>query len=165
MSACAGSSTNASRCHSGLRGAEKFSGLRPGNNLALFRVARARFLKYYAGLVPMDRARQDWVYEHAETGHPLRSNDRNRSPEHAARLAASTLQGPCKVGKSIGTGERHRMGLPSVRSRPNGVFAGHGRPKDSAAGYSRQHPRRHAQAAARSVRWPELAACEAVRCA
>jgi hypothetical protein len=29
----------------------------------------------FAGLVPMDRARQDWVYEHAETGWPLRSYD------------------------------------------------------------------------------------------
>ena len=49
--------------------------VRPGNNLALFLAARARFFKDFAGLVPMDRARQDWVYEHAETGWPLRSND------------------------------------------------------------------------------------------
>jgi hypothetical protein len=27
--------------------------------------------KYFAGMVPMDRARQDWVYEYAETGSTL----------------------------------------------------------------------------------------------
>jgi hypothetical protein len=31
-------------------------------------------------MVPMDRARWDWVYEHAETGRPCRPSDRNRPP-------------------------------------------------------------------------------------
>jgi hypothetical protein len=110
-------------------------------------------------MVPMDRARQDWVYEHAETEGPLHSNDRNRSPEHAARLAACTLQVPCKPSKSIGTGERRstHVGLPCVRLRPDGVFAGPGRPKHSATGYP--------QSAARSVLLPRFAACEAGSCA
>ena len=108
-------------------------------------------------MVRMDRARQDWVYEHAETGWPLRSNDRNRSPEHAARLAACTLQGP---GKPIGTSERRstRMGLPRVRLRSN---VSHGRPRHSATGY----PQRYPQPAARSVFLPRLAAREAGSCA
>ena len=110
-------------------------------------------------MVPMDRARQEWDYEHAETGWPLRSNDRNRSPEHAARLAACTLRAPCKQGKSIGTGECRstHLGFPCVRRRPNGVFAGHRRPKHSATGY----PQRYPQSAARSVFMRRLAAGKA----
>ena len=99
------------------------------------------------------------VYEHAETGGPLRSNDRNRSPEHAARLAACTRQGPGKPSKSIGTSEccSTHVGLSSIRLRPNGVFSGHGRPKHSAT----QYP----QPAVRSVFLPRLAAREAGSCA
>ncbi len=99
------------------------------------------------------------VYEHAETGGPLRSNDRNRSPEYAARLAACTRQGPGKPSKSIGTSERCStlMGLRSVRLRPNGVFSSQGRPKHSAT----QYP----QPAVRSVFLPRLAAREAGSCA
>ncbi len=29
---------------------------------------KRRIIKHFAGMVPMDRARQDWVYEYAETG-------------------------------------------------------------------------------------------------
>jgi hypothetical protein len=159
MSACAGSLTNASRSHSARRRAERLSGVcGQGTTWDCFGPQEQDF-KVFAGLVPMDRARQDWVYEHAETGWPLRSNDRNRSAEHAARLAACTLQGPCKPGKPVEKGERRSThgGLPSVRFRPNGTFAGHGRPKHSATGYP--------QAAARSVFLPRLAAREAGSCA
>ena len=105
----------------------------------------------------MDRAWQDWDYEHAETGWPLGSNDRSRSPGHAARLAACTRQGPGKPSK---TGERRstRVGLPRVRLRSN---VSHGRPKHSATGY----PRRCPQSAARSVFLARLAAREAGSCA
>jgi hypothetical protein len=41
----------------------------------LLRRAREAILKCFAGMVPMDRARQDWFYEHAETGRPGRPND------------------------------------------------------------------------------------------
>jgi hypothetical protein len=99
------------------------------------------------------------VYEHAETGGPLRSNDRNRSPEHAARLAACTRQGPGKPSNSIGTSEccSTHVGLHSVRPRPNGVFSSQGRPKHSAT--------RYPQPAVRSVFLPRLAAREAGSCA
>jgi hypothetical protein len=43
MSACAGSLTDASRSNSAQRRRERFCGVRPGNNLALFRAARARY--------------------------------------------------------------------------------------------------------------------------
>jgi hypothetical protein len=36
---------------------------------------KSKILKYYAGMVPMDRDRQDWDYEHAETGRPLNFSD------------------------------------------------------------------------------------------
>jgi len=104
----------------------------------------------------MDRAWQDWDYEHAETGWPLRSNDRNRSPGHVARLASCTRQRPGKPGKPIGTGERRftYVELPRVRLRSN---VSHGRPEHSATGYP--------QTAARSVFVPRLAAPKAGSCA
>jgi hypothetical protein len=78
---------------------------------------KSKISKYFAGMVPMDRARQDWDYEHAETGWPLRFNDRNRSLEHAARLAACTRHGPRKPSKSIGTGERRFAHMEYPRER------------------------------------------------
>ncbi len=113
---------------------------------------KSKISKYFAGMVPMDRARQDWDYEHAETGWPLRSNDRNRSPEHAARLAACTRQGPRKPSKPMETGERRstEVELPCERLRSS---ISHGRPKHSATGYP--------QSAARSVFMPRLAAHKA----
>ena len=39
-------------------------------NRGLPESAREARFEYFAGMVPMDRARQDWVYEHAETGIP-----------------------------------------------------------------------------------------------
>jgi hypothetical protein len=44
-------------------------------------------------MVPMDRARQDWVYEHAETGRPCHPGDRIRPRGVTARLAVCTLAG------------------------------------------------------------------------
>jgi hypothetical protein len=71
MSACAGSLTDASRsvwvrcCPKGLALGESGydQGIGSGRKRGIF--------KYFAGMVPMDRARQDWVYEYAETGRPL----------------------------------------------------------------------------------------------
>jgi len=45
-------------------------------------------LKHFAGLVPMDRARQDWVHEHAETGKRLRPRDEDISPGTTVPLPA-----------------------------------------------------------------------------
>jgi hypothetical protein len=39
---------------------EDCSGIVPG--------FKCRIFKHFAGMVTMDRARQDWVYEYAETG-------------------------------------------------------------------------------------------------
>jgi len=114
---------------------------------------KSKILKYFAGMVPMDRARQDWDYEHAETGWPLRSNDRNRSPEPAARLAACTRQGPCKPSEN---GERRSTHVEHPRERLR-TYVSHGRLEHSATGY----PQRYPQPAAGSVFMPRLAAHKA----
>jgi hypothetical protein len=162
MSACAGSLTDASRSNSAQRRGKVWR-CAAREQFGIVSGCKRKILKYFAGLVPMDRAWQDWDYEHAETGWPLRSNDRNRAPEHAARLAACTLQLPCKPSKSMGTSERGftHVEHPSVRLRPNGVFSVRGRPRHSATGY----PRRYTQSAAGSVFLSRLTACEAGRCA
>ena len=76
MSACAGSLIDASRSSlievSSQRFGSWFSPKRSGIcSWGLFQAAREEFSKHFAGMVPMDRARQDWVYEYAETGRPL----------------------------------------------------------------------------------------------
>jgi len=67
MSACAGSLTEAFRLQTP-----------DANSLVLTLVSprnrpdhKRSIFKHFAGQVRMDRARQDWVYEHAETGKPL----------------------------------------------------------------------------------------------
>ncbi len=78
MSACAGSSTDASRS---IRLRCRSKGLALVRLWSDRRIARNRkrsVLKHFAGMVLMDRARQDWVHEYAETGTPF---------------AARTLQG------------------------------------------------------------------------
>jgi hypothetical protein len=83
MSACAGSLTDASRsvwmrcCPKGLAlgNTGNVPELLPG---IVFGRKRGIF-KYFAGMVPMDRARQDWVYEYAETGRPLAARSLQRS--------------------------------------------------------------------------------------
>jgi hypothetical protein len=76
MSACAGSLIDASRSSlievSSQRFGSWFSPKRSGIcSWGLFQAAREEFSKHFAGMVPMDRARQDWVYEYAETGSTL----------------------------------------------------------------------------------------------
>jgi hypothetical protein len=44
-------------------------------------------------MVPMDRARQDWVYEHAETGRPCHPIDRARSRGDMVDLVVCTIEG------------------------------------------------------------------------
>ncbi len=68
MSACAGSLTDASRS---IRLRCRPKGLALvwlSSDRGIARKRKRRIFKHFAGMVPMDRARQDWVHEYAETG-------------------------------------------------------------------------------------------------
>jgi hypothetical protein len=78
MSACAGSSTDASRSIRLRCRPTSLALARVSSDRGIARNRKRRIFKHFAGMVPMDRARQDWVYEYAETGRPF---------------AARTLQG------------------------------------------------------------------------
>ena len=70
MSACAGSSTDASRANRSGMSPSKFGSCACWEELGIVPDHKSRILRHFAGMVLMDRARQDWVYEHAETGIP-----------------------------------------------------------------------------------------------
>jgi hypothetical protein len=117
MSACAGSLTDASRSvwlRCGPKGlALGYTGnvpeLLPG---IVFGRKRGSF-KYFAGMVPMDRARQDWVYEYAETGRPLAARSLQRSRgEFGGRI-------PWFAGARILCNSRWSNG-PAGKSGPDG---------------------------------------------
>ena len=79
----------------------------------LSQAAREDFSKHFAGMVPMDRARQDWVYEYAETGRPLAA----RSLQ--ATRAEFGKQIPLFAGARILCKSRWSNG-PAGRSGPDG---------------------------------------------
>ena len=133
--------------------------MRPRSDSGLLRAAREEF-EVFRRQVPMDRARQDWVYEHAETGRPCRSERPKSVARHAALLAACTLHGPGRSSKSIGdrfNAVRTPLELqPRPSARPNdGLF----RSRDAATNSlqsdhrNQQHVRLFSDSAWFAARW------------
>jgi hypothetical protein len=57
-------------------------------------------LKVFAGKVPMDRVRQDWINEYAETGSAHRPGDNDLSLGSAPRFAALSRRRPAEQNAS-----------------------------------------------------------------
>jgi hypothetical protein len=130
MSACAGSLTDASRsvwmrcCPKGLT--LGYTGNGP-DILGIVSGRKRGIFKYFAGMVPMDRARQDWVYEYAETGSTLAARSLQGSrgefgrqfPQFAgARNSCKSRGSNGPAGKSGPDGHKLSViGLPQPAAR------------------------------------------------
>jgi hypothetical protein len=71
----------------------KFSPCAVLNQRGVVADRKRRIFKYFAGMVSMDRSRQDWIYEYAETGRPFNFSGRDGSLRFAVSPAACKLQG------------------------------------------------------------------------